>query len=108
MGERWALTEEEALDLLTYLLACADTCRFEPAFYGPYRLLKAAEKLAERAAGRAAPEGRAFWEGVREEIGGKAHWRVYDRRAWEAFIQEVAARAVREIAARRSLDGRPA
>lgn len=100
MAERWALTEEEALDLLTYLLVCADTCRFEPAFYGPYRLLKGAERLAERAADRAAPGSRDFWNRVRAEIAVKGHWRVYDRRAWESFIQEVAARAVREIGQR--------
>lgn len=108
MRDRWVLTEEEALHLLTYLLACADTCRFEPAFYGPYRLLKAAERLAERTADRAAPGGRLFWEGVRKEIAKKAHWRVYDRRAWEFFIREVTAAAVREIASRHPPGGRPA
>jgi len=40
-----ALTQEEALELLAYLLTSAQGCIGEPADYGVYRLVTAAERL---------------------------------------------------------------
>lgn len=40
------LTEEQAYDLLAYLIASSETSLEEPAFYGPRRLLEAAERLS--------------------------------------------------------------
>ena len=46
-NSKLALTHQEALELLAFLLASAECCLREPPDYGPYRLISAAERLAE-------------------------------------------------------------
>ena len=41
-----ALTHDEALELLAFLLASARGCLFDPPGYGTYRLASAAERLS--------------------------------------------------------------
>jgi hypothetical protein len=48
----WVLDEDEALELLAYLINAARTQVEEAAEYGPLRLLTAARRLAERIAPR--------------------------------------------------------
>ena len=48
----WVLDEDEALELLAYLLTAARTQVDEAAEYGPLRLLTAAHRLADRIAPR--------------------------------------------------------
>ena len=60
MGERCALTEDDAYDLLAYLITGAEIGVVEPAFYGPRRLLDAAARLAAAMSGQAQPDQRAW------------------------------------------------
>jgi Family of unknown function (DUF6092) len=46
------LTEDEALELLAFLVTAARTQLDEAAEYGPLRLLSAASRLADAVAGR--------------------------------------------------------
>lgn len=55
-GQSIALTQEEALELLAYLLSSAQGCIREPADYGVYRLVTAAERLAAAWAPRTSGE----------------------------------------------------
>jgi hypothetical protein len=48
-----ALSQEEAFELLAYLLASAHSCMYDPPGYGTYRLATAAERLAGAWAPRA-------------------------------------------------------
>jgi hypothetical protein len=52
-GQTSALNQEEALDLLAYLLSSAQGCIQEPPDYAIYRLVTAAERLAQAWARRA-------------------------------------------------------
>jgi hypothetical protein len=54
------LTEDDAYELLAFLIASADTALVEPAFYGPRRLLDAAKRLAAAMSGQVGPEQRAW------------------------------------------------
>ncbi len=47
MPSQWVLGEDEALELLAYLITAARTQVDEAAEYGPMRLLTAAHRLAE-------------------------------------------------------------
>ncbi len=42
-----ALTEDDAYELLTFLVASAELCAVEPGYYGTFRLLDAALRLME-------------------------------------------------------------
>jgi Family of unknown function (DUF6092) len=62
------LTEDEALELLAYLVTAARTQLDEAAEYGPLRLLTAAERLAGFIAPRVSPEMRALLEGPIQQV----------------------------------------
>ena len=52
MPSQWVFDEDEALELLAYLITAARTQVDEAAEYGPMRLLTAAHRLAEAMAPR--------------------------------------------------------
>jgi hypothetical protein len=56
----WVLDEDEALELLAYLVTAARTQVDEAAEYGPLRLLTAAHRLGERIAPRSSPGTAGF------------------------------------------------
>jgi hypothetical protein len=59
----WVLDEDEALEVLAYLVTAARTQVDEAAEYGPLRLLTAARRLAERIAPRSSEATAAFVAG---------------------------------------------
>ena len=68
MSENMALTEDEALELLAFLVTAARTQASEPNEYGPLRLLSAASRLSQFMLERASPETRALLTGPLREI----------------------------------------
>ena len=64
----WVLDEDEALELLAYLVTAARTQVDEAAEYGPLRLLTAARRLAERIAPRSSDATSAFITGPLERV----------------------------------------
>jgi Family of unknown function (DUF6092) len=42
-----SITGDQAMALLAHLVTSADICRFEPHFYGTFRLIDAASRLIE-------------------------------------------------------------
>ena len=64
----WVLDEDEALELLAYLVTAARTQVEEAAEYGPMRLLTAAHRLAGRIAPRSSETTAAFVTGPLEQI----------------------------------------
>jgi hypothetical protein len=63
MATGWVLNEDEALELLAYLISAARTQVDEAAEYGPMRLLTAAHRLAEAIAPRTSPATTELLEG---------------------------------------------
>ncbi|MDF2980017.1 MAG: hypothetical protein K0S40_4745 [Actinomycetospora sp.] len=59
MTAPWVLDEDDALELLAYLVTAARTQVDEAAEYGPMRLLTAAHRLAEAMGPRASAETAA-------------------------------------------------
>jgi hypothetical protein len=62
------LTEEEALEVLAYLVTAARTQVDEAAEYGPLRLITAAGRLADFVAPRASPGLRELLTGPLSEM----------------------------------------
>jgi hypothetical protein len=63
MSADWVLDEDDAWELLAYLVTSARTQVDEAAEYGPMRLLTAAHRLGDRLAERGSDEARAFVAG---------------------------------------------
>ena len=66
------LTEDEALELLAFLVTAARTQLDEAAEYGPLRMLTAASRLADSIAPRVSPETRALLAGPLRQVPGMA------------------------------------
>lgn len=57
---RWVLDEDDALDLLAFLVTSARTQVDEAREYGPLRLIMAAHRLADAMSARSSTESRTF------------------------------------------------
>jgi hypothetical protein len=68
MATTMVLTEDEALELLAFLVTAARTQLDEAAAYGPLRLLTGATKLADFIDARSSPETRALLAGPFRQI----------------------------------------
>ena len=96
-----AMTEEEALRLVAFLTASADTTLREPKLYGPFRLIDAARQVAEAVLkNNPAHERRAFWEAFKAEIDEKDSWLMIDRVGFREFVQQIPATAAKELKGR--------
>jgi hypothetical protein len=72
MTDPMVLTEDEALEVLAYLVTAARTQVDEAAEYGPLRLITAGGRLADFVAPRASPSTRALLEGPLRQMPGTA------------------------------------
>ena len=68
MAGQMVLSEDEALELVAFLVTAARTQVDEAAEYGSLRLLTAAGRLAELIAERVSPETRTFLTGPLKQI----------------------------------------
>ena len=68
MVRSMVLTEEEALELLSFFLTSARILQREPAQYGPMRLLQAAERIGEFAKERSSSNTKDYLEGMAEDL----------------------------------------
>ena len=100
MSETVEINEEDALRMLAYLTASADTQLFEPNIYGPFRLVEAASQLAGSIVEGAPAERRAFWQSVRDELEEKKFLVVWDKPGFREFVNEMPAKVARELAQR--------
>jgi hypothetical protein len=86
--ESMVLTEEEALELLSYLVTAARTQLDEAAEYAPLRLLTGAQRLAAFVAPRASAETRTLLDGTIAKIPGTAT-RSLDPDGYVAALDDV-------------------
>lgn len=68
MAARMVLSEDEALEIVAFLVTAARTQVDEAAEYGSLRLLTAAGRVADLIVDRVSPETRAFLTGPLREM----------------------------------------
>lgn len=106
MTSALVLTEDEALELLAFLVTAARTQVDEAAEYGPLRLLTAAGRLADFMAQRASPGTRELLAGPLRDMPAAA-LRSVDPAKYAAQLDDVC-RAVANHLARHFALGRSA
>jgi len=89
------LTEEEAFQLVAYLVSSAELSVLEPDLYGSFRLVDAAARVLSPLAERADPARRSFYEELEREIERKKVRMMWDREGYLEFL----ARLPRHVAA---------
>jgi hypothetical protein len=80
------VSEDDAYELLAFLIASADTALVEPAFYGPRRLLDAAQRLAAAMSDHVAPDQRAWLAEFAADAGREAGFARRDPERFRRFI----------------------
>ncbi|MBI4277493.1 MAG: hypothetical protein HY660_03465 [Armatimonadetes bacterium] len=86
MGNSLVLSEEEAIELLAFLVTAARCLLDEPVDYGPLRLLRAAELLCRRVEPRSSEERRQIFRRLAEEIPPNMARRQGDPAGYLAFL----------------------
>jgi len=90
METNLVMTEDEALELLSFLVTAARTQLDEAREYGPLRLLTAAQRLAEAIAPRVSAPTRALIDGPLGRLSPTAAMRE-DRAQYAASLDELCA-----------------
>jgi hypothetical protein len=98
------LTEEELLELLTFLVTAARNMLDEPANYGPMRLLDAAERLSYFAEGRVSAETGALLRQILEESP-RVQSDLNQRERYQAGLDGLCTAVARHLVAQSSLGG---
>lgn len=103
MTTRRVLTEDDAYELLAFLIASADTALVEPAFYGPRRLLDAAQRLAASMSGQVAPEQQEWLAEFVAAADQEKGWTRRDPERFQRFIASSAGGIAGELKQRAGL-----
>jgi hypothetical protein len=97
MSDRQVLSEQEAYELLAFLISSTETSTHEPHRYGSLRLLDAASLLMGSMIENASGEQRAWLEQYQQEINAKKGWSTRDWEGFKVFIRSAAADLAREM-----------
>lgn len=101
MPETLVLSEDEALELLAFLVTAAQILPDEPADYGPMRLVSAAQRLCAWTAPRCGEEMRALLSRLSADIPAMTPHRLSDPGAYQTFLEE-SSREIARVLARRA------
>lgn len=97
MNQTKVLSEEEAFELLTFLVTSARGCVDEPETYGTFRLIDAASRLLDFLLKSEGVEDREFYSHLKEEIDEKKLWLMTDVEAYFNFLSEVTRKVARQL-----------
>ncbi|MHB8614018.1 MAG: DUF6092 family protein [Candidatus Dormibacteraceae bacterium] len=96
MAQHLVVNERDAFDLLAHLVASAEICTFEPHYYGTFRLIDAASRLAGSMLKTADPDDQWLRE-FKREIDQKKVSMMWDREGYYQFLREVPAKVAQEM-----------
>jgi len=106
MAGRMVLSEEDALELVAFLVTAARTQVDEAAEYGSLRLLTAAGRVAELIVERVSPETQAFLRGPLKQVPDLAV-RTADPAGYVAALDRVCRAVGEHLVTHFGLDGKP-
>ena len=91
------LTEEQALDLLMFLVSSAEICTVEPTYYGTFRLIDAASRLMGHMLEHDPARSADFLRRFKTELDTKKAWMMWDREAYYDFLRSAPAEVAAEV-----------
>ncbi len=91
------LSEDEALDLLMFLVSSAEICLAEPTHYGTFRLIDAASRLMGHMLAHDPSRSGDFLRQFKAEVDTKKAWMMWDREAYDDFLRSAPAQFAVEV-----------
>jgi hypothetical protein len=99
-GRATVLTEDQAYDLLTFLVTSARLCLDEPETYGSFRLIDAASRLLGMLLSNEGARDREFYGPLQKAIDSKKLLIMSDEEAYADFLRHAAREVGRHLKAR--------
>jgi Family of unknown function (DUF6092) len=96
-GGQFVLTEEQAFDILSFLVSSAEICLVEPTYYGTFRLVDAASRMMGHMLAHDPERSGEFLRRFKEEVDTKKVWMMWDREAYYDFLREAPAVVAAEV-----------
>lgn len=91
-----ALTEDEAMEIIAYLIAAAEISLAEPSHYAIFRLLDATSRMMDFMLKRDLPNTGAFLREFKAEVDTKKVWMMWDLDAFFDFVRAAPAMVAAE------------
>ena len=104
-GKTLVLTEEQALELITFLTSAAELCLHEPVYYGTFRLIDGASRMMGMMLENDPRVSAEFFAAFKEEIDTQKTSMMWDRPAYFDFLRSIPAKAAAELKRVRELAG---
>ncbi len=91
-----ALTEDEALEIIAYLVASAEISLTEPSHYAIFRLLDATSRMMDFMLKKDLQRTGAFLQAFKSELDTKKVWMMWDLDAFFDFVRTAPAMVAAE------------
>ena len=91
------LTEDQAFELLAFLVSSAEISLVEPTYYGTFRLVDAASRLMGFMLEHDPERSGEFLQRFKEEVDTKKVWMMWDREAYDDFLRGAPAVVAAEV-----------
>ena len=105
-GEKLVLTEEQALEIITFLLSSAEICLKEPIHYGNLRLVDAASRLIGLIQKNSPVATGKFLCILKDDIDSHKTLAMWDRNSYYDFLRKTPFSAAQELKRVRELAGK--
>lgn len=96
-GQGLVLTEEQALEIITFLVSAAEICLHEPIYYGTFRLVDGASRLMGLMLENNPTTSGEFFKAYKAEIDTHKTSMMWDREAYYDFLRRIPAKAAAEL-----------
>jgi len=97
MGQCRVVSEDEAFELLVFLVTSARGCVDEPKLYGTFRLVDAASKLIGFVLGNHPEQSEGFLRDLKQEIDGRKLSLMTDLKEYVEFLSDTTQKVAQEL-----------
>jgi hypothetical protein len=96
-GKKLVLTEEQALEIITFMVSSAEICLHEPIYYGTFRLTDGASRLIGMILENNPETSGEFFKEYKDEIDLHKMKMIADREGYYEFLRHNATKAAAEL-----------
>ena len=96
-GKKLVLTEEQAHEIITFLVSSAEICLHEPIYYGTFRLIDGASRMMGLMLENDPETSGDFFRAYKDEIDTNKTQLMWDKAAYYDFLRQIPAKAAAEL-----------
>ena len=96
-GGALVLTEEQALEIITFLTSAAELCLHEPVYYGTFRLVDGASRMMGLILENNPQVSADFFKTFKAHIDANKTSMMWDREQYFEFLRSIPAQAATEL-----------